>query len=273
MVWPAIIAAASAIGGGLLAKSGADADREFQMQAARHGIKWRVEDAKEAGVHPLFALGAPTFNPSPVGDGGAGAVLAQGGQDVSRALHASADLKQRTEASRLNAYQLAVQGLDLEERRLKNMLLSSQIAKLNQVQSTPPFPSVSSDPYMAGQGNMPPLRGSIIDMPLERVVSSPAAKGQEPGSVTEVGFVRTPEGLAPVMSNDAKQRLEEDFLGMLQWNWRNRIVPSLTFGGGGQPPPLSALPKGATHWFFNPVTGTYEPRSGPKAWHNRIERR
>jgi hypothetical protein len=42
---------------------------EMQKDFAQHGISWRVKDAKEAGLHPLAALGAQTtsFSPSSVG--------------------------------------------------------------------------------------------------------------------------------------------------------------------------------------------------------------
>ena len=35
------------------------ADRQYDL--ARNSIKYRVEDAKNAGIHPLYALGAPTI--------------------------------------------------------------------------------------------------------------------------------------------------------------------------------------------------------------------
>ena len=31
-----------------------------QREFAKHGIQWRVDDAKAAGIHPLAALGSPT---------------------------------------------------------------------------------------------------------------------------------------------------------------------------------------------------------------------
>lgn len=70
-----------------------DAQREF----AQMGIRWRVEDAKAAGVHPLYALGASTatYSPVSVGDTGIGSALQGLGQDVS-----SAYARQQTEAER-----------------------------------------------------------------------------------------------------------------------------------------------------------------------------
>jgi hypothetical protein len=36
--------------------------REF----AQNSIQWKVEDAKKAGIHPLYALGSPTMSPNPM---------------------------------------------------------------------------------------------------------------------------------------------------------------------------------------------------------------
>lgn len=46
-----------------------DADRSLQEMFAQHGIQWRVEDARRAGINPLVALGAQThmYQPSAIG--------------------------------------------------------------------------------------------------------------------------------------------------------------------------------------------------------------
>lgn len=40
----------------------------LQKEFAQHGIQWRIEDAKAAGVHPMYALGGggAAFSPNPV---------------------------------------------------------------------------------------------------------------------------------------------------------------------------------------------------------------
>lgn len=43
------------------------ANRNMQDYMARNSISLRVADAKRAGIHPLAALGAQTFNPAPIG--------------------------------------------------------------------------------------------------------------------------------------------------------------------------------------------------------------
>lgn len=44
---------------------------KYQKEFAQHGISWRVDDARQAGLHPLAALGAQvtSFSPSFVGPG------------------------------------------------------------------------------------------------------------------------------------------------------------------------------------------------------------
>lgn len=52
-----------------------DKNIALQREFAQHGIRWRVEDAKAAGVHPMYALGAggAAFAPNPIVlDGGGG---------------------------------------------------------------------------------------------------------------------------------------------------------------------------------------------------------
>lgn len=43
-----------------------DRGYSFQERAAKEGIQWKVEDAKRAGIHPLYAMGAPSFSMQPI---------------------------------------------------------------------------------------------------------------------------------------------------------------------------------------------------------------
>lgn len=68
-MWPAIIGAAASIGSALLNKNSADnsskKNAELQREFAQNSISWRVQDAKNAGIHPLYALGASTVSAQP----------------------------------------------------------------------------------------------------------------------------------------------------------------------------------------------------------------
>lgn len=70
--WLAAAAAGQAVLGALggrkqrkAAEKESDVDRQMQIAFAKKSIRWRVADAKAAGLHPLFALGgnAATYTP------------------------------------------------------------------------------------------------------------------------------------------------------------------------------------------------------------------
>ena len=75
-----------------------------QMDLAKHGLRYRMEDAKQAGINPLAAMGMPVTGGSPVSVGGnapqpnpavsqsSGANLAVMGQSIARSIGAVADV-------------------------------------------------------------------------------------------------------------------------------------------------------------------------------------
>lgn len=95
MVWQYIIPAAASIIGGLLSQKGnkdaGEANAQMQREFAQQGVRWKVADAKAAGIHPLYALGAstPTASAAYVGDTSMGNAIANAGQDLSRAWSAT----------------------------------------------------------------------------------------------------------------------------------------------------------------------------------------
>lgn len=89
-----ISGAASLLGGSKSSSSAAKINRQnirLQREFAQHGIRWRVEDAQKAGVHPLYAIGAnvPTYSPSSVVDP-MGDAISQAGQAIGRGVAATA---------------------------------------------------------------------------------------------------------------------------------------------------------------------------------------
>lgn len=168
---PALISAGASLLGGLMNKSSAaDANAqqmalarenmEMQKDFARRGIRWRVDDAKAAGIHPLYALGAQTTSFSPVSAGtvadtSMGSAVASAGQDLSRAMNAT-----RTNSERDAAFTKTVQDLTLTKAGLENELLASQIAKLK-ASINPPFPEAGPYPLIPMSGKQeerPPLQ-------------------------------------------------------------------------------------------------------------------
>ena len=68
-MWGDLIGAAGALGGAAIGAFGSNKaskrNAKLQKEFAQHGITWRVNDAKRAGIHPLYAIGAPAFSASP----------------------------------------------------------------------------------------------------------------------------------------------------------------------------------------------------------------
>lgn len=122
----------------MLARENAAAQKEF----AQSGIQWRVEDAKKAGVHPLYAIGANTPTYSPVSmtssaDTSMGDAIRGAGQDIGRAVEASSDVKARE-----SLYQARVQDLTLQRMELENAGLATDLIKKRA--TNPPMASLAA---------------------------------------------------------------------------------------------------------------------------------
>lgn len=266
-----LISAGSNVIGGLIGQKSAEKQQkqniQLQKDFAQHGIQWKVEDAKAAGIHPLAALGAQTisYSPSSVGSSSLASGIAGAGQDISRAINST-----RSESGRLDAYTKTLQDLQLRRAGLENELLASQIAKINQAGTTPPMPT-AGDRYLIDGQTQSGLKAPLVtDSPLKRVTGDPGEPSHEPGAVTDLGYARTRSGWAPVMSKDVQERLEEDFLGSIAWNLRNRLAPTL-FSSQANPP--LAVPRDEDeYWVYNPLLQEYQkvkstrPRYGFKKW-------
>lgn len=247
------------------AANAAAADRNIQLQKefAQSGIQWKVADAEKAGVHPLYALGAPTSSFSPVSIGaqpesGVATGLAQAGQDVSRAIHSTRSATQRTDAVTQTA-----NALTLKNMELRNQLLSVQIAKLGADQVGPPMPTTGDNNYaIPGQTST----YGIKPKPLETAPGDISTPSQEAGSVTDRGHSQTGTGYAPYPSKDLKERIEDVLPYELEHFYRNRILPSL---GQRLQAPFPAPP--GKDWWWNTAFQEYQlyphgerPRMGHK---------
>ncbi len=220
--------------------------REDMYHFAENGIKIRVDDAKRSGIHPIYALGASTPQSTAsyqVGGGSSDGLsrLGAAGQNIGRALHATSTDRQRQEA---------FADAQLENSELQNELLRSQIAQINSARN-PAFPSPDSNLLLDGQGDS---TGTTQLQPSQIISNQPGKKGQESGSFTDYGFVRTPNGYAVVPSADSKQRIEDQLIPELSWAARNLIVPNES-----KSPPKSWLPKGYDRWRFNMFTSEWVP--------------
>lgn len=252
MIGP-LIAAGASLASGLLARDAqkdanataqANADRNIALQRefAQSGIQWKVADARKAGIHPLFALGASTTSFAPVSVGtvpetGIASGVAAMGQDVGRAINST-----RSATDRVGAVTQAAQSLQLENMGLQNQLLASQIRKINQV--GPAMPTAGDNYIVDGQGE------TVLpkDKPLERIISAPGQPQSEHAAIPDVGWARTATGWAPVPSKDVKERIEDMNIQEFMWTLRNNVSSTL---GGGTPPPFPP-PEGFI-WAYHPL--------------------
>lgn len=255
----ALIGAAASGLGSILGKSAADKANKtqakmaaqniaMQKEFAQHGVRWKTEDAKRAGLHPLAALGMQpvSFNPVSIGTttpdySGVG----QAGQDIGRAIDATRTGKERAGANNV------LTKLAVERAGLENDLLRSQIAKNTQAGQPPARPSLT-DAGLAGQGNS---RDLVKTNPQERESSSSTSGAITPAAVPEVTFGRTTSGGYSVLpSKTAKELMEDQIIPETQWAARNLLLN----------PPKPPFAESKYMW-YNRITGEWRyPRYRPR---------
>lgn len=203
----ALIGAGSSLLGGLLSNranrrtvaANAQAQREFAQQ----GVRWKVEDARAAGIHPLYALGAQThsFSPIAVSDS-MGPALASAGQDIGRAVQATRTQEERTDrlgdfiASQLERQasrdrQAEQHAWQKVEHDMRMQLLSSQLARQAQ-QQNPPFPSAVSSAAGPYSPQLPEVQ--IPNPRVPGLVAGPAAPAAQRYGVGNVEVLGPPQG-------------------------------------------------------------------------------
>lgn len=249
----ALITAGATLAGGLL---GRDSNREAsaqnaaaQREFAQHGIRWKVEDAKRAGIHPLYALGAQThsFSPTYTGDTAMPNAIADMGQNIGRAVSATRTAPEKLEAT----IRLQAAKTDLEGRELDNQIKASQLRQMNS--TGPSLPSTQGLGGLTGHGQGDAY---VLEQPSKSTYAAPGHPSQQAGKVTDVGWAQTSTGLTPVPSIDVKERIEDQLVPELMWAGRNYLMPNLGFG---DKPPLHLLPKGYKDWKWNPLKQEYQP--------------
>lgn len=190
MPWGAIGGAAigalgSIIGGGIQANTAAQ-QMGMQKEFAQNGVRWKVADAKAAGIHPLAALGAQTFSYNPVatGDYGISEAMGRMGQGIDRAQHAKALSEERA--------------LDAELKR-------AQIANVNAQTDAVTAQAAASKAALAKTALPPPMP----------VVNQTTPNMDKP--IKSYGWLKDERGkiMGIVPSEDAKSRTE-DVLGV-EW--------------------------------------------------------
>lgn len=277
----AALGTAASIGGDLMAqdaaRSEASKNREaqdrinqqnydMQKEFAQHGIRWKVEDAIKAGLHPLAALGASGASASPSfqisgEDRHKSDFWSRTGQNVSRAIAATSTSEERL-----------VRKLQIERMALENKLLSVDVDRATKSLG-PGFPADGNSEIggISGQGDstLP-----VQIMPTGRTASPAGKPHQAYGDLTGWSYVKHPDGsLEPISSPDIQGNKANDVLEMLRFHintFAHKYGNPASLAPSYQDHPL---PPGM-EWEFRNWTGRYHPvRSDQKRpWFQRLRR-
>lgn len=242
------IGAAGSIVGGILGNSAASQasqqNYEAQKEFAQNGIRWRVADAKAAGLHPLAALGAqtPGYTPSAfVGDTSFLGDAAQSlGQSIGRAAEAKMTARERAR-ERAIADQSVV--LAMQNSRLKNEFLQTQIAAQKQdmalqlarssamavrtQQAVPEIPDLGGSASVIS-GQRQSYQTGKTQVEVSKVpTSNPGDASTQAGTPPDSRLYRTSSGFAVLPNEAAGDVLDAVPAASLQWAYRNLLVPYL----------------------------------------------
>lgn len=241
----------------------AAANIAHQKEFAQNGIQWKVEDAKKAGLHPLFALGASTHSFSPVSAGTTASDfsgLADAGQNIGRAIDATRDPASKQAASLQTAFAATqLEGAQLDND-IKRARLASAIAT-NQTGTGGGIPIPGGLNQFDGQGNAIPLDNKGIKIESRRDATDPTNPTQIPGSGPSVGYVKLDENLyGPVMPPELAESYESDHIGRWDWQIRNRVLPFIS----QRTPPNVPHDRTNQEVVFNPFRNGWEVRNKPR---------
>lgn len=254
-----LISGALGVAGGILRSKSRDSaqarEYERQKEFAQNGIRWRVEDAKQAGIHPLYAIGANTPTYSPQSAVGTDYGLSQAGQDISRAIEAKQTRAERAHAQEVSdAISGAQVGLlqaqtryydsqadAIGQRAVDNALdyASSLVANSQQAtrtQSTQRQPSLPSEisTYGDAQPGIIPYRvgDTYFEFPpsdVADVLEDPKMMAAWKAAVEGAYFIdgKIPEHFKKVVSPEHKKGLSDGTLKIIRLPGIGiRIVPN-----------------------------------------------
>lgn len=141
-------------------RASADLQREF----AKHGIQWRMEDAKAAGIHPLAAMGMmpTTAHPMVIGDV-SGESFSRAGQGLANAVARSTSQDERKAADLNN--ELLQANIDLTHTQRAKIASDMALEHAARTSATPGLgiqPQPWTMPFPDSQGTAGnPMAGTI----------------------------------------------------------------------------------------------------------------
>lgn len=203
----------------------------LQREFAQHGIRWRVEDAQAAGLHPLFALGGAGAAYSPQsyvapqgrsqGRNPIGAALSEMGQGLSRAVSAQETADQR-EARQMA---LAVQASQIRENDARALYYTNEASRASRVGATP-FP-------VSDRFNIPSTTLDQVQIKPDEVVSRrfedpSTGAGLHPGMQE---FAISPHGLQLRLPRGEEGSLGESIENVPWYGWPALVAHNMSYYG------------------------------------------
>ena len=235
---------------------------QAQKEFAQNGIRWKVADAKAAGLHPLAALGAMTNSYQPAQtmfESPDYSFLGDMGQGIGRAVDAKRTQKER---DRQQDFQDTVNSLRLDSLRLQNEYTQAQIDSTKQdmvmqlarsaemaartQQQVPAMPALgrggTKDAFPTGD-----VQPEISKVPTS-VRGDPTTQA---GTPPDARAYLSPFGRVLLPTQDAADSIDSAFGAGIHWSIRNSLLPFLA----------NYLPiedeRRRPGEAYNPFTGTY----------------
>lgn len=239
------------------------ANYEMQKEFAMNGIRWKAEDARQAGIHPLAAMGAQGYQASPSHvssppDYSAGNAVRNFGQDISRSINSTMTPEERT-----------YKALQVESLALDNAMKKKELEGFN----SPGLPSNSAlGSHLLGANplNYHNQSAYVQEDPTRRSHSATGKPYQAAGNYNDYVFAKTATGLHPVPSKEMQEAIEDKFIPETLWSVRNYLHP--TFSPNHRKlhkPSLKdhPLPPGYD-WEWKPVAAEWRPykQKGRTLW-------
>lgn len=219
----------------------------MQEEFARYGIRWRVEDAKAAGLHPLSALGATpaSYTPSVIP---AENELSEMGQSIGSAVIRATDVRERA----MHQAQMGVLAAQEEkDHAMATYYRSEAFRNAQAAASASPFPSAVVSPQDASSHA---LQGKVELTPApqttHRAGSPSTVASMNPGLQEYVVSDDGTSILLPSSSEGMAESLESIPLWFLPYLLyrnlsRDRSSPARSTAG-----PAVPLPRNRSHVFY-----------------------
>lgn len=225
--------------------------QQMQKEFAQNGIRWRVADAKAAGLHPLAAISAAgaTFSPaSYAGDLRGSSDMSQSLREMGQGLGRAVAATQTKEERVASAFELTRQRQEIERGDLINAKLAADLA-LMQTGVGPGMPSNVANPA----NTVASAKGYVM-------------KDAEVTSTGSAGVTAAPPQANPLATaytdpyggrtNLPQKDVNIDEFSSPGWGsyfYTNRLLPmvdQILGRDSAAKPAKSDLPAGAVDWHF-----------------------